>query len=253
MKYELIQGDCLEKMKDIPDHSIDMILCDLPYGITHCNWDSALPLDQLWKEYKRIVKLNGNVLLFGVQPFLSDVISSNRKDFNCIWVWIKNTKTGAMNARKQPMRRIEEIAVFIVNRPKIKGNSKSPTYNPQGLIKLEKPKKEKNYRKSVYNGASKPHYYTTYTNWPDQLLYYDVDYPKLHSTQKPVDLLNYLVRTYSNEGETVLDTCMGSGSTGVARIQTNRNFIGMELNEEIFQVAKDRIGKAYKEAQEKET
>lgn len=252
MNYQLIKGDCLEKMKDIPDQSIDLVLCDLPYGITYCDWDKPLSLDILWKEYKRIVKPNGNVLLFGIQPFISDVVASNKKEFNCVWFWIKNMKTGAMNARKQPMRRVEEIAVFIVNKPKRKGDTKSPTYNPQGLIELKKPRKENNWKKGVYNEASKPHYYTTHTNWPDQVLYFDVEYPKLHQTQKPVDLLAYLIKTYSNEGETVLDNCMGSGSTGVACIQTNRNFIGIELDKEIFQGAKNRIEKIYEETNKKE-
>lgn len=246
-----MQGDCLEKMKDIPDSSIDMVLCDLPYGITKCKWDKALSLESLWKEYKRIVKPYGNILLFGTQPFISEVITSNEKEFSHVWYWVKNIKTGAYNAKKQPMRQVEEVASFITN--KDKNNKRNPVYNPQGLVKLEKPKKKWNAPQKVYGGASKPVHFVQQANWPSNLLFYDVDAPKLYPTQKPVSLLAYLIKTYSNQGETVLDNCMGSGSTGVACIQTDRNFIGIELNEEAFQIAYDRIEKAYTEANNTKT
>ena len=231
----LLQGDCLELMKDIPDKSIDLILCDLPYGTTQNKWDAVVPFDKLWMQYNRIIKDNGAIVLFGDEPFSSALRTSNQKMYRYDWYWIKNTTTGYMNAKKMPMKKIETISVFYKH---------LPTYNPQGLIELDKPKINKNggnitcYNKPPYEGTSK------YTNYPTNILDNFV-MPKAgryHPSQKPTELLEYLIKTYTNEGDTVLDNCMGSGSTGEACLNTNREFIGMELDENYFKIACERLG-----------
>lgn len=224
-------------MKEVPEKSVDMILCDLPYNVTACEWDKILPFPLLWEQYKRVIKLNGAIVLFSIQPFTTKLIHSNLKDFCYCWYWKKNNKTGAPFAKVQPMRCIEDICVFY---------QKKPTYNPQGLKKLEKPKtRTKPTNKSVYDSFKGGNLTQEYTNYPVHLLEIKneaVDSRKrFHPTQKPVALLEYLIKTYTNEGETVLDNCMGSGSTGVACVNTNRRFIGMELDENYFEIAKKRI------------
>lgn len=230
----LLNGDCLELMKNIPNKSIDLILCDLPYGTTQNKWDTVISLDELWKQYSRIIKDNGAILLFGDEPFSSCLRNSNTKLYRYDWYWIKSNSTGFMNAKKMPMKQVETISVFYKH---------LPTYNPQGLIELEKPVVSKNggnktcYQKEAYVGTKK------YTNYPRNVLTITSE-PKvgrLHPSQKPIELLEYLIKTYTNEGDTVLDNCMGSGSTGVACINTNRDFIGIELDENYFNVAKERI------------
>lgn len=242
---DLRQGDCLEVMQDIPEKSIDLILCDLPYGTTNCGWDKKIPFAALWKQYDRIIKDRGAVVLFSAQPFTAQLITSNKKYFRYCWYWKKNNKTGFTFAKVQPMRCIEEISVFY---------KKAPTYNPQGLIELKKAKtrhfkdagKDYVYRWST---LSKEHT-QKYTNYPSHLLEFaneaTSNKTRYHPTQKPVALLEYLIKTYTNEGETVLDNCMGSGSTGVACINTNRRFIGIELDEVFYKVAADRIKNASK-------
>jgi site-specific DNA-methyltransferase (adenine-specific) len=235
------QGDCLELMKDIPDASIDMILCDLPYGTTDCKWDSIIPFESLWEQYNRIIKDNGAIVLFSAQPFTTKLIHSNIKSFRYCWYWKKNNVTGFTFAKHQPMRCIEDICVFY---------KKMPTYNPQGLVKLEKLKKrQKKYdetKDTVYRGSTlnKPHI-QRYTNYPKHLLEYKNDAlgnkNRLHPTQKPVALLEYLIKTYTNEGDVVLDNCMGSGSTCVAAVNTNRHYIGFELDEKYFDIACKRL------------
>lgn len=226
-------------MKKIPDKSIDLILCDLPYGVSDCKWDIALPFPELWEQYRRVIKDNGATVLFSIQPFTTALIHSNRKDFRYCWYWKKNNITGFTFARYQPMRCIEDICVFY---------KKAPTYNPQGLIKLRKPSRYRHKGKmSVYknekslNGEGE----SIYGNYPRHLLEFKNDATgsrsRLHPTQKPVALLEYLIKTYTNEGQTVLDNCMGSGSTGVAAKHTGRNFIGIELSEHYFNIAKQRI------------
>ena len=224
-------------MKEVPEKSVDMILCDLPYNVTACEWDKILPFPLLWEQYKRVIKPNGAIVLFSIQPFTTKLIHSNLKDFRYCWYWKKNNKTGAPFAKVQPMRCIEDICVFY---------QKKPTYNPQGLKKLEKPKtRTKPTENGVYDGFSGGNLTQEYTNYPVNLLEIKneaVDSRKrFHPTQKPVALLEYLIKTYTNEGETVLDNCMGSGSTGVACVNTNRNFIGIELDKEYFKIAKKRI------------
>ena len=224
--------DCLDGMKMISDKSIDMILCDLPYGVTDCKWDSIIPMPDLWARYKGIIKDNGAVVLFSIQPFTTTLINSNRKDFRYCWYWKKNNVTGAPFARVQPMRCIEDICVFY---------KKMPTYNTQGLIELNTPKINVNDSKeSIYayrSGVS----VQKYTNYPKHLIEFKHDKERLHPTQKPVALCEYLIKTYTNEGDVVLDNCCGSGTTLKACRNTKRNFIGFETNKKYYEIAVNRV------------
>ena len=238
MMIDLRQGDCLELMKDIPDKSIDMILCDLPYGTTSCKWDVIIPFDKLWEQYNRIIKDNGAIVLFGSEPFSSKLRMSNLKNYKYDWKWLKSRKTGFQMVRKRPLKCYEDILVFY---------NKQPTYYNTELIKLEKP--INSYRKNGKGGTllntikCQKGRTQEYTNYNKDTLCFNNEHNvnALHPTQKPVALLEYLIKTYTNEGDTVLDNCMGSGSTGVASINTNRNFIGIELDENYFNIAKERI------------
>ena len=231
MKINLIKGDCLEKMKDIPNKSIDMILCDLPYGTTKCKWDSVIPFTPLWEQYNRIIKDNGAIVLFGSQPFTTILNYSNIKNYRYEWIWCKNNSTGFQLANKRPLKKHETISVFY---------KKQPTYNPQGL----KPYGKVNKRGSMgdnWEEMASNEYVQQWTNYPTQILDFAYDKEKFHPTQKPVALLEYLIKTYTNENETVLDNTMGSGSTGVACINTNRNFIGIELDDTYFNITEKRV------------
>lgn len=232
-------GDCLEIMKDIPDESIDMILCDLPYGTTACKWDNIIPFEPLWEQYKRIIKDNGAIVLFGSQPFTSVMVNSNIRGYKHHWVWIKNRGTGFQVAKYRPMMKSEDIIAFTKNGEKIK-------YNPQ-MEKLDKPHFSKNATSS--NGTNPLAHFNkggkfSDERYPTNILKFSKVYRPIHPTQKPVELLEYLIKTYTNEGDIVLDNCMGSGSTGVACLNTNRNFIGIELDENYFNIAKNRIEKS---------
>ena len=238
-KIELIQGNCLEKMKDIPDGSIDMILCDLPYGTTKCKWDSVIPFEPMWEQLKRIIKPNGAIVLFGTEPFSSKLRLSNLRMYKYDWVW-KKSPTGFLNAKKMPMKSVENIIVFY---------NKLPTYNPQGITKIKNKTIRNHSTKtertqiglSTHNGGRlRETYIQSFTGYPNQTLMFSND-KGLHPTQKPVALLEYLIKTYTQEGETVLDFTMGSGSTGVAAKNLNRNFIGIELDPEYFKIAEKRI------------
>ena len=229
----LLQGDCLELMKDIPDKSIDMILCDLPYGLTRNSWDSVIPLDLLWAEYNRIIKPNRATALFSAQPFTTTLISSNLSKFAYEWVWLKSRITGVLNAKKMPVRKHENILIFCDKKA-------TGVYNPQGLIPKDTVTKQGN-SSSNYGKRNTNAYIQEYTNYPRDVLEIPNTGKQYHPTQKPVPLLEYLIKTYTNEGETVLDNCMGSGSTGVACVNTSRNFIGIELDEKYFKIAKRRI------------
>ena len=229
--YSLINGDCLTVMKDIPDKSIDMILCDLPYGITQNKWDNIIPFSPLWEQYNRIIKDNGAIVLNCQQPFTSKLIMSNLKDFKYCWIWYKKQCSGFLNAKKQPLRNCEDIAVFY---------RKQCTYNP--IMRRGKPQLKNTGGSSTnYNKClEQPHISDSY--YPTTLL--EIPLPRFkggHPTQKPVPLLEYLIKTYTNEGETVLDNCMGSGSTGVACLNTNRKFIGIELDQNYFSIAQNRL------------
>ena len=245
----LIKGDCLEKMKSIPDGSIDLILCDLPYGITDCKWDTVIDLEKLWISYERIIKDNGAIVLFGNEPFSTKLRISKFNLYKYEWIWIKNVPTGHLEAKNKPLRKFENIIVFS------KGNSANGcknriTYNPQGLIEVNKIRK--NFNNSIYgNRPSRQKgniINQKYTNYPVNILEFKKDKGRLHPTQKPVELLKYLIRTYTNDGDTILDNCMGSGSTGVAVLEVggNRNFIGIELNEDYYNIARKRLEECLK-------
>ncbi len=250
-KIDLRCGDCLELMKDIPDSSIDMILCDLPYGKTACKWDAVIPFEPLWEQYKRIIKDTGAMVLFGSEPFASELRHSNLKMFKYDWIWKKTRATGFAQAKNQPMRNYENICVFSKG-VAIHANqsSRRMTYNPQGLEDTVYIKKQgKNGRTDTCFSKRKSHkeeHVQTQTNYPRQVIEFASEGKTVHPTQKPVALLEYLVKTYTNEGDTVLDNCMGSGSTGVACINTGRNFIGMELDKQYFDIAVQRIAEAQK-------
>lgn len=234
----LWRGDCLELMKDIPDGSVDLVLTDPPYGTTACKWDSVIPFEPMWEQLNRIVKADGAICFFSAQPFTSALIVSNIKKFKHHWIWKKNRGTGFQVAKYRPMMATEDVVVFSVGK-KVK-------YYPQ-MQKLEKPYFCKNASSS--NGTNPLAHFNDGGKWVDSkyptnvLEFAKVSKPS-HPTQKPVDLLEYLIRTYTNEGETVLDFTMGSGSTGVACVNTNRRFIGIELDEGYFNIAKERIEKA---------
>lgn len=227
--------DGIAGMEMIEDKSIDMILCDLPYGVSHCRWDQPIPLSSLWKEYERIIKDAGAIVLTACQPFTTLLIQSNRKLFRYCWYWRKNIKTGFASSHKQPMRCIEDIAVFY---------KRQPVYNPQGLIQLSTPIKSQGGRKpgSVYRSEPlRNEYFRRYSNYPSHLLEIPHDPHRIHPTQKPVALFEYLIRTYTNEGALVLDNCMGSGTTAVACIRSGRRFNGFEKDTDICTAANERI------------
>lgn len=228
---QLYNTDCIAGMSLIPSGSVDLILTDPPYGVTDCPWDSILPMDQLWAQYWRVLKPNGAAVLTCCQPFTTDLINSQRRYFRYCWYWMKNLSTGFPFAKYQPMRCVEDIAVFY---------RKAPTYNPQGLIALETPKKRrKSGAGEIYKSGLDQEYETKYRNYPRQVLQIPCE-RGLHPTQKPVALMEYLIRTYTNPGETVLDSCMGSGTTKVAARNTARSFIGFEISEEYFAIAEKR-------------
>lgn len=221
-------------MQDIPDGSVDLILCDPPYGTTDCKWDDVLPFDKLWAEYDRVLKPDGAAVLFSAQPFTTQLIASNRKDFRYCWYWLKDRATGFTFAKYQPMRRVEDVCVFY---------RKAPTYNPQGLVALRGGKVKRDRRKpgGQFDDLNGREYTPRFKNYPKNVLEFNCE-RGYHPTQKPVPLLEYLVRTYTNEGDTVLDNCMGSGSTGVAVQRVGgRSFIGIEQNPVYFEIAQQRI------------
>ena len=234
--FQLYKGDCLEIMKEIPDKSIDMILCDLPYGTTACKWDSVIPLEKLWEEYERIIKNNGAIALFAQTPFDKVLGSSNLKMLRYEWIWEKEQGTGNLNANKMPLKKHENILVFY---------KQLPTYNPQ-FISGTPYTITRGYNDNVIFGktGTKDGYVTKNEGkrYPVSILKYKRDLKnRLHPTQKPVALLEYLIKTYTNEGEIVLDNCMGSGSTGEASLRTNRRFIGIEKDDKYFDIAYNRI------------
>ena len=226
-------ADCLEFMKLMPDKSVDMILCDLPYGTTACAWDTIIPFEPLWKQYKRIIKDNGAIILTASQPFTSALVMSNIKMFKYCWTWDKTTAKGHLVAKIRPMQQTEDILVF--------GQNKI-NYFPQ---MIERPKNKiettsEHKRSEIMGGVSKG-YTKTYTQWyPKTLLKFKVE-RGLHPTQKPVALFEYLIKTYTNEGDLVLDNCAGSGTTGVACKNLNRNYILIEISEKYCSIARQRL------------
>lgn len=229
-------------MKNIPDKSIDAIICDLPYQITQCKWDKIIPFDSLWEQYNRITKDNGAIVLFGNEPFSSALRMSNIKMYKYDWKWDKVRGVGHLNAKKRPMMCIEDIIVFY---------KKPPTYNPQ-MRDRDKPRISKNNATQEVYGKSIDNFIGDKLDkkYPVNLITFSKSSPKdmmLHPTQKPTELLEYLIKTYTNENETVLDNCMGSGSCGIACLNTGRRFIGIELDNDYFNIAKERIENTYNE------
>ncbi|WP_165007535.1 MULTISPECIES: site-specific DNA-methyltransferase [unclassified Enterococcus] len=229
--------DCLIGMEKIADNSIDLILCDLPYGTTACSWDTILPWDKLWKNYLRVTKENSAIVLFGAEPFSTQLRMSNWKNYKYDWYWIKNTATAFTLAKKQPMRSVETISVF---------SKGTPSYYPQGLEKIKTPESQmrKYSEGTVYESKylAGKEYVQEFTGYPNNVLRFDKESKNtFHPTQKPVKLLEYLVKTYSKKGEFVLDNCMGSGTTAIACINTDRHFIGFETNGDYYTRAIDRI------------
>lgn len=240
MLNTLIQWDCLEVMKSIPDKSIDMILCDLPYWTTACKWDTIIPFEPLWEQYKRIIKDNGAIVLFGSEPFSSALRMSNIKNYKYDWIWEKAIGANPLLCKKQPMKYHENISVFY---------KKQPTYNPQmtkGKLRNKKPEMFGNKTDENWGGAMRD--IKGIDNVND--LYYPRSYQyfsnanqkdKVHPTQKPVSLFEYLIKTYTNEGDLVLDNCAGSGTTAIACLNTNRNYILIEKEPEYIEIINNRI------------
>lgn len=231
-------GDCLEVMKDIPDGSIDCVICDLPYGTTSNHWDSIIPLDKLWKEYDRVCKPNAAIVLTASQPFTSMLVMSNLKNFRHEWIWIKNRGSNFANTVREPMKEHEEVLVFSRGKwtynkqmqPRTGGGAERVKYN----VKFET--SSTNYREFDTRKENKLPELRVPSSW--QKFNTEVG---LHPTQKPVDLFRYLVRTYTNEGDTILDNCIGSGTTAIACLKENRHFIGIEKEVKYFEIANNRI------------
>ena len=236
--YKLLHGDCLELMAKIPDKSIDMILCDLPYQRTQNQWDIMIPIDKLWEQYNRIIKDNGCIALFADGMFMAELMMSNKKMWKYNLVWDKVLPSGFLNANRMPLRSHEEICIFY---------KKQPTYNPQKV--KGKPNHSKGKPKEYGNNNYGDFEFVDNSKelgdmkHPVSIVRFSKPHPSVsvHPTQKPVEVCEWLIKSYTNEGELVLDNCMGSGSTGVACLNTGRNFIGIELDENYFNIAKDRI------------
>lgn len=234
MSYTLHHGDCLEVMAGLPDNSVDMILCDLPYGTTACKWDTVIPFEPLWTQYRRIAKRNAAIVLTASQPFTSALVMSAPDLCRHTWVWNKRLAANGPLARFQPLKVTEDVVVF----------GQSIKYRPQGLVPCEKI----NYRSNTEIGSSGKHKYVQKaTGYPKNLIEFSsaARNAKLHPTQKPVALMEYMIRTYTQEGDTVLDNCMGSGTTGVACVNTGRKFIGIERDDKYFAIASERIAAAH--------
>lgn len=241
-RHKLANGDCLELMKGIPDNSVDLVLCDLPYGTTACKWDSVIPFDQLWNQYRRITKPNAAIVLTAAQPFTTALIASNIAEFSYCWIWDKRFAANFVQAKRMPLRVHEDVAVFC-------RSGKTPAYYPQ-MIPRDKPIKKGGNKQSsaipirqTEAAAAFGEQGKTYEDkHPETVIEFNCrDGRGHHPTQKPVALMEYLIRTYTNEGETVLDNCMGSGTTGVACVNTGRNFIGIEKEENYYAISKQRI------------
>lgn len=238
----MFNGDCLEIMKGIPDGSIDFVLTDPPYGTTSCKWDSIIPFEPMWEQLHRVLKPNGVICLFGSEPFSSVLRMSNLSRFKYDWIWDKKTGLGFLDSKFRPLKQHEIISVFSDGGCS-NGCKNKMAYNPQGLIPTSK--KNRNTKSNILNSEPKQRHDldTKFTNYPKTILTYSRETGS-HPTQKPVPLLEYLIKTYTTEGETVLDFTMGSGSTGVACVNTNRHFIGIELDKEYFDIATQRIDHA---------
>lgn len=241
----LMKGDCLERMKEIESGSVDLILTDPPYQTTACKWDTIIPLEAMWNELKRIIKPNGAIVMTASQPFTSILGASNIKDLKYDWTWVKTRATGHLNAKKMPMKNKEDVLVFY---------TALPTYNPQGLIDVDlevwnsvsdsQRGKTTDATSTVSGGIKHEAYKQTKSGYPRQVLDFKSEGKTIHPTQKPVALMEYLIKTYTNENETVLDFTFGSGTTGVACMNTNRKFIGIEMDDNYFDIGSKRITSA---------
>ncbi len=238
---KIYNEDCLEGMKRIPDKSVDMILCDLPYGTTACKWDTIIPFEPLWEQYGRVIKDNGAIVLTSKEPFTSTLRTSNLKIFKQPLIWVKDNFDNPMQAKKRHLNIFEDVSVFY---------KKQCVYNPQGLVEINTITRQGKSNTLVDGrGSRKSEYRQGYTNYPKNILEFKRDGNHVHPTQKPVALFEYLIRTYTNENETILDNCMGSGTTAIACLNTNRNYIGFELDENYHTVANERIAKHLLERQ----
>lgn len=229
---KIYNEDCLEGMKRIADGSIDMVLCDLPYGTTRCKWDTIIPFEPLWEQYRRVIKPNGPIVLFCKQPFTSRLIFSNIKMFKYSLVWKKDNHDNPLMAKKRFLNITEDVALFY---------NKQCTYNPQGIIEINKIIKQGRGESLSQRNSRSTSYLQQCTNYPKNILEFPRDKPQLHPTQKPVALFEYLIKTYTNPGEVVLDNCMGSGTTAIACMNTQRNFIGFEMDKGYYDIACNRI------------
>jgi site-specific DNA-methyltransferase (adenine-specific) len=245
MQFQLFNADCLDAMSRLESGSVDMILTDLPYGTTACAWDAVIPFPDLWSQFRRVAKPSAAIVLTAAQPFTTAMIASNLPEFRYCWYWDKKAVTGFANAKLQPLRCIEDVVVFY---------GKRPTYNPQGLVRLGKTRANSamvggdSVRTDTAASSGKgslrtagAEYVQEWTNYPKQLLEISRDRSRVHPTQKPVPLFEYLIRTYTNPGEVVLDCTMGSGTTGVAAVQSGRRFIGIERDPAYFAICQRRI------------
>lgn len=242
---EIIHGDCLEVMPSIPDKSVDMILCDLPYGTTACKWDTIIPFEPLWEQYRRVIKDNGAIVLTASQPFTSALVMSNIKMFKYSYVWIKNLTSNFLNAKKQPLRKFEDVLIFYTSQP---------IYNPLLKEKKKESIRWNNIEKKGHNGSTYGKVKEKHLRYEFREIPLDMQYPdnvlninqlhrttNIHPTQKPVALFEYLIKTYTNENETVLDNCSGSGTTAIACINTNRNYICIEKDKTYFDLSVERV------------
>ena len=235
-KVDLMLGDCLEMMAEIEDGSVDMVLCDPPYGTTACKWDAVIPFEPMWAGVKRVLKKNGAAVFTASQPFTSALVMSNVEMFAYEWVWVKSKITGVLNAKKMPVRKHEQVLVFCDSKT-------TGTYNAQGLLPNGKITKQGG-NSDNYGARSSEPYVQDWTNWPRDVLEIASEGKTVHPTQKPVALMEYLIKTYTNPNEVVLDFTMGSGTTGVAALNTGRRFIGIERDEGYFDIAEKRIMEA---------
>ena len=243
---KIYNEDCLEGMKKIPDKSVDMILCDLPYGTTACKWDTIIPFEPLWEQYERVIKDNGAIVLTSSQPFTSALVMSKAKLFKYEWIWEKSRTVGFLNAKNAPLKKHESVLVFSKGAT-ANGSKRNMKYYPQGLIEINEVRKSVKNKGIVGTRPSREGgYIAKHKGYPNSLLKIDNERKQEHPTQKPVALFEYLIKTYTNENETVLDNCMGSGTTAIAAINTNRNYIGFELDEEYCNLANERISKTLK-------